>query len=227
MEDRDLFPPDLRITTEILIRGALLFAAIDAVLVPVACWRISAAAFRQMKWDLAVVNALFYGSIWLWAVSTFWESVYGHLFPGWARWVLPFYQLALTALVSLAAWALARRARISPAAAWCLLGGLWGVLTHLLAVSLGIVTKPPILRGAAPAAAVFIALFEFMAYWTLTLTLARGLHAARRWAAGRLHLDGDLFAFFALAYLYSWVIEIPLGLSVRGAIPVRIPPALH
>ena len=47
---------------------------------------------------------------------------------------------------------------------FCLFGGLWGMMTHLFAVSIGIVCKPPVLQGAAPVVAVVMAIFEFMFY---------------------------------------------------------------
>ncbi len=34
-------------------------------------------------------------------------------------------------------------------------------------------------------------------------------------------------AYFVFAYAITWVIAIPLGLSVRGLFPVRLPLALH
>ena len=46
------------------------------------------------------------------------------------------------------------------------------MITHLFAVSLGIVSKPPALQGAAPVAAVVIAIFEFMFYWCVILSVA-------------------------------------------------------
>jgi membrane protease YdiL (CAAX protease family) len=41
-----------------------------------------------------------------------------------------------------------------------------------------------------------------------------------RWHSG-------LAAYFLLAFLFSWSIEVPLAFSIRGSIPVTIPPYLH
>jgi hypothetical protein len=38
------------------------------------------------------------------------------------------------------------------------------MMTHLFAVSIGIISKPPVLQGAAPMVAVVMAIFEFMFY---------------------------------------------------------------
>jgi hypothetical protein len=71
-----------------------------------------------------------------------------------------------------------------PVVWYCLLGGFWGVVTHTLAVFSGIVSKPPPLQGASPAAAVGIALFEFTFYWCVlvlgSLTVVRAAAAPRR-----------------------------------------------
>lgn len=47
---------------------------------------------------------MFWFGLWLWAVSTFWESVYGYVFPTWARWWLPPLQAALACLVARVLW---------------------------------------------------------------------------------------------------------------------------
>jgi hypothetical protein len=59
------------------------------------------------------------------------------------------------------------------------------VLTHLQAVQRGIVDRPPLLQGAAPAAAVVIAFFEFTFYWALCVAIAALLYAGWHRAARR------------------------------------------
>ncbi len=48
--------------------------------------------------------------------------------------------------------------------------------THLWAVYRGIVDKPPLLQGVAPAAAVVVAVFEFMFYGCIILSVASLRH---------------------------------------------------
>lgn len=45
------------------------------------------------------------------------------------------------------------------------------------------------------------------------------------WTPARRHRE--LIAYFALAYVFSWAVEIPLGLSLRGLIDLQIPPWVH
>jgi membrane protease YdiL (CAAX protease family) len=37
----------------------------------------------------------------------------------------------------------------------------------------------------------------------------------------------ELILYFGLAYALSWAVEVPLGLSIRGVIPVHIPRPIH
>ncbi len=160
-------PGDGRITTEMLLTGALIFAALDALLLPLLAWRIKRALFVQSRWALAVVTSVFWFGVWSTVLAYFWDTVYSFVFPAWARQVIPVvYGLAFGGL-SLAFWWLARRGRFHPVIVFCLLGGCWGIVTHILAVQLGIVSKPPMLQGASPVAAVVIAAFEFTFYWCI------------------------------------------------------------
>jgi hypothetical protein len=167
-----MLPPGSKITTEMLWSGTLIFAVIDAVFVPILAWRIKPAIFCRSKWTLSITTAIFWSTIWTWVLVNFWDSVYHYVFPTWARWLIPPTYGVLFAGISLLFWWLALRLRGNAVVNFCLLGGLWGMITHLIAVYLGIVNKPPVLQGAAPAAAVIIAIFEFMFYWCVILSVA-------------------------------------------------------
>lgn len=45
--------------------------------------------------------------------------------------------------------------------------------------------------------------------------------------AGSLLRRHPLFAYFAIAYLITWTLLLPLALAARGVIALRLPPALH
>jgi len=152
--------------------GTLIFAAIDAVFIPILAWRINAATFRRFKWALVVTTAIFWCILWVWVLSKFWDSVYHYVFPSWAHWFIPPICGLLFAGMSLLFWWLAIKLRGNMVITFCLLGGLWGMATHLLAVYLGIVDEPPVLQGTAPEAAVIVAIFEFMFYWCIILSIA-------------------------------------------------------
>jgi len=170
-------PGDGRMTTEMLLTGALIFAVVDAAFLPLLAWRVRREVFLESRWALAGATALFWFGVWSLVLTFFWDTIYRYVFPGWARsFIPPVYGLAFGGLSLFFCW-LARRSlrslhsRIHPVVIFCLLGGCWGVVTHILAVQLGIVTKPPMLQGASPVAAVVIAAFEFTFYWCIITSI--------------------------------------------------------
>jgi hypothetical protein len=50
-------PTDIKITTELLYKGALVFALMDAVYVPLLLWRVETKIFRRMRWFLVIAAA--------------------------------------------------------------------------------------------------------------------------------------------------------------------------
>ncbi len=172
-------PTDPKITTDLLYRGALLFAIIDAVYVPLLVWRVSEESFRRLKWWLAIVAAFVWYGIWSWAIGNYWESVYSYIFPAWAQVWVPWIAFVIAGILVLGLWAAALHLKWNAVFSYCLLGGIVGSLGHVRAVYLGIVTKPPMLQGASPLAAVVIAFFEFMFYWCTILLIARLLDWAQ------------------------------------------------
>ena len=165
-------PTDVRITTELLWQATLFFALADLIIVPLLAWRIPNLRFRRLPRWLAGVALIVWMAIWFSAIAGFWETVYRYIFPGWAHWVVPIAFPALDAAVALLLWLLAQRLPGRSAAWFCLFSGVWGSLTHVWAVSLGITEKPPMLQGASPAAAIVFAFFEYMLYFNGILALA-------------------------------------------------------
>lgn len=181
-------PYDFQITTELLYKGALIFALMDAVYVPFLVWRVSEDAFRRMKWILAITAALVWYAIWAWAIGNFWETVYSYVFPPWAQTVLPWIAFVAAGVIALVLWTLAIRSKWNVVLTFCLMGAALGSLTHIWAVYRGIVTKPPMLQGASPLAAVVIAFFEYMFYWCTILALAKAVDWMRGMLKGKQQL---------------------------------------
>ena len=167
------FAPDVKVTTEILWKAALIFAPVDAVFVSILAWRIDNRTFRSFKRTLIVTTALFWCGMWLVMTSgLLWDSVYHYVFPAWARWFIPPVYGLLFGGVAWLFWHLALRIPGRSVVNYCLLGGLWGALSHMWAISRGILDKPPILQGASPVAAVVFPIFEFILYWCITVSVA-------------------------------------------------------
>jgi len=163
---------EIKVTTEILWRGAVIFAFIDVILVTVMTRLIRPSDLKKMKWRLVTMMAVFFcvlfGAV---ASYIFWDSVYSYVFPAWARWIIPPSYGILFAVIGLLFWWLAFRIPGNAVMNFCILGGLWGIVSHIWAIHRGILEKPPMLQGASPIAAVTIAAFEFIIYWCICLGL--------------------------------------------------------
>jgi hypothetical protein len=173
---------DIKVTTEILLKGAFIFALVDLVYLPMLQWRVKADFFRQLKWLLVLVTGLVWFVIWKLVLDYFWEDVYSHVFPLWMQPWIPFVFGLLMAGISLLLWRLALKFPRHPVLVFCMLGGVWGIITHTWAIQRGILTKPPMLQGASPLAALVIAFFEYIFYWCVISTLA----ALMGWILSRL-----------------------------------------
>ncbi|MGZ9224510.1 MAG: hypothetical protein ACXW4M_03035 [Anaerolineales bacterium] len=173
-------PVDLKITTELLYKGALVFALMDAIYIPLLIWRVSEGTFRRLKWPLVIAAALVWYGIWAWAIGKFWETVYSYVFPAWAQTWVPWIAFVVAGSVALGLWMLAIRIKWNLILTFCLMGGVIGSLTHIWAVHRGIVTTPPMLQGASPLAAVVIAFFEYIFYWCTILAIAKGMDWMQR-----------------------------------------------
>jgi hypothetical protein len=166
-------PPDIKITTELLYKGALVFALLDAACIPLLVRLVTEKTFRRLKWALVIAAALVWFGIWSWAIGNFWETVYSYVFPAWARTWVPWIALVGAGIIALLLWTLAIQTKAKAVPVYCLLGGALGSLTHLWAVQRGIVTTPPMLQGASPLGAIVIAFFEYIFYWCAILALAK------------------------------------------------------
>ncbi|MFH2104050.1 MAG: hypothetical protein ABIJ39_11930 [Chloroflexota bacterium] len=164
--------PNLQITTETLMIGALFFAIVDMLFVPLLARQIKSEFFLRMEWPTVIVAGFAWFGIWYWAIAAAWEPVYRYVFPAWAKGWLPLLFGLLMAFIALGMWVLASRARLHPVFSFCLLGGTLGVVTHTWAIFRGIVNKPPMLQGASPVAALVIAFFEFAFYWCTILAVS-------------------------------------------------------
>jgi len=165
---------DLKVTSEILWRGALLFAVIDFVFVSILIKIIKPADLFKMKWKLVFVMGVFFFFLFGFIVSIlFWDTVYSYVFPSWARWIIPPLYGLLFSAAGIIFWWIASRCSANQVLVFCLFGALWGVITHILAIARGILAKPPMLIGSSPAAALTIAAFEFIFYWCICLTITK------------------------------------------------------
>jgi hypothetical protein len=173
-----MIPEEIKVTTEILWKGAIFFALTDFILVSVLTRIINREDLLNMKWRLVIFMAFFFCILFGSIVSIiFWDSVYSYVFPAWSRWIIPPAYGLIFSLVGLFFWWLAFRLPVNPVTSFCILGGLWGFTTHVIAVYRGILDKPPMLQGAGTISALTIATFEFIFYWSFCLGFTYLFHS--------------------------------------------------
>jgi hypothetical protein len=167
---------NVTVTTELLWKGTLVFALADLIFVSILVRIIKPDELIKMKWRLVIVMAFFFCALFGVVVSImFWDSVYSYVFPTWFRWIVPPLYGSLFSIAGLLFWWISTRSGSFPVLLFCLFGGLWGVITHILAIQRGMLEKPPMLNGAGHAAALAIAAFEFIFYWCVCLSITRVL----------------------------------------------------
>ncbi len=172
------------VTTELLWAGTLLLLFIDCALFPLAVALVPRPRFAAMRLSVTICSGFFWACLWATVVAIYWDDVYGYFFPAWSRVLIPiafglFYAIAASLL-----WRLAMALRVNPVLSFVLGGATIGPLTHVWAVSRGLVERAPMLNGASPLAAVVISFPEFACYWIVIL-LAAALAQRFRDRAGR------------------------------------------
>ncbi len=176
-----MVPPDVKVTTEVLWRGTVLFLLADSGFAYLLLRRTPVSVFRRCKWTLVLTTVVFWGLLWSVMMLLFWEPVYGYVFPQWSRLLVPPVYALFFGVIGLLLWTLAFRLPGRPLLNFLFLGGLWGSLTHVWAIDRGILEKPPMLQGASPLAAVVLPFFEFIFYWCVIVAVS--IFVSSRWNA--------------------------------------------
>ena len=84
-KEMNMLNEDFIISTDILLKGAIIFAILDAIYISILVWRITPNFFAQLKWLLVIFSGLMWFGIWKWVLSLFWDSVYVFVFPIWGE----------------------------------------------------------------------------------------------------------------------------------------------
>ena len=171
----------VHVTSAVLWWATLIGLVVDTAFVILMMRRVTAENFQRLKWPLVVSAGIFWAAIWLFlGAILYWDSVYGYVFPSWARWYIPPCYGLLFAFLGYALWWLALHFPGRPVLNYFLLGGAVGTITHIWAVYRGILEKPPMLQGVSPLSATVFPFFEFVFYWGVILTVASTIHNLRR-----------------------------------------------
>lgn len=166
-------PLDDAVTPVLMYRAAAVVALLDVLIAIELGRKIGAEGLRLARWPVAAVAGLFWFAVWATMHTVFWEPVYSHVFPDWARWLVPPVFGTGFAALALGWRGVALRAGRLAVAAWVVLWGATGALTHTWAVyGRGLLVSSPMLRHLTPASAIVFATFEFGFYGCAILAVA-------------------------------------------------------
>ena len=167
-------PPDAHVTTPLIWTCTGIVMVLDVMLILLARRFINRDQFSRLRWLLAMVGGVFFFLVWISVLWWGWDWFYSYIFPEWARYLLPLiFGIGYTLLALGMGW-LSLRLPGKPAVTWCILGGVEGLLSHIVAIyGLGAASKPPIMQGTDPFAVLIFAVFEKAFYWSLILLASR------------------------------------------------------
>ena len=165
---------ELKLTTQDIWLSTLVFAGLDLIILLPLVIIFRNEVFARASWTIAASSAAFWGVLATLAILGFWELYYQYIFPEWARWLAPLDAL-LYGAIGLCLWWLALQLPGAAVLWFVLLGGLEGILEHILGIyALGILEKVPWLHGLPIFPILVFSFFEYIFYWSLVAWLAFG-----------------------------------------------------
>jgi hypothetical protein len=159
------------LTPDLMYRASVVVALVVVAFAALLAWRVGADGVRRARRTIPAVAGVFWFGVWLAMAVVFWDRVYGHVFAGWARWVIPpVYGLGFAGVAAGWRWIALRTGRLA-VPVFVALWGATGALTHAYAIfGRGLLEKPPMLQHLTPASAIVFATFEFGCYGCVILT---------------------------------------------------------
>ncbi len=144
---------------------------LDAFLVVNLVRRITPEKFKQLPRVITITTLIFWAVLWTAVLWLAWDWFYGFIFPPWLRMAAPALGLVYAA-VGLLIWKISTWSR-SPAIAFCLLGGLEGIISHTWAIlGLDLLHKVPLLETSTALPVLIFAFFEKVLYWSFILVIS-------------------------------------------------------
>ena len=166
---------DIHLTSRHVWQSTLICGGLGiALLVPLVVIFRADAAFAT-PWPATCISALFWGTVAMIVVPRFWTLYYQYLYPTWMRSLTPL-DLLLYGAIGLGMWALATRLPGPAVLNFVLLGGVEGIIEHVIGIyGLRILERVPWLQGLTAAPILIFSFFEYILYWALVAWLALGL----------------------------------------------------
>ena len=168
-------PTDNPVTNKDVWGSTAVFAIIGILLLLPLLFVYQDVDFLQSPQAIIAASGIFWGVFSVFAFRAFWELYYQHFYPGWVRPLAPL-NIFLYAAFGLILWFLANRFNTVPVLVFILLGGIEGLLEHVIGVySLRILEKVPVFNALTPGPVFIFSFFEYIVYWSIVAWLAVAL----------------------------------------------------
>ena len=168
-------PTDNPITNKDIWGSTAVFAIIGILLLLPLLFVYPDVDFLQSPQAIIAASGIFWGVFSVFAFRAFWDLYYQHIYPGWVRPLAPL-NIFLYAAFGLILWFLANRFNTVPVLVFILLGGIEGLLEHVIGVySLRILEKVPVFNALTPGPVFIFSFFEYIVYWSIVAWLAVAL----------------------------------------------------
>lgn len=123
--------------------------------------------FNAAKWPITVTSAVVWGVFAVGLIFGFWELYYQYLYKPWMRWLSPL-DVFFYGAIALGMWWLSVRMPGSAVLWFVLLGGLEGILEHLVGIyGMHILERVSWLQGVTPLSVIVFSFFEYTFYWSV------------------------------------------------------------
>jgi hypothetical protein len=165
-------PTDSPITNRDVWGSTAAFAILGMLLLLPLLFLFQDSDFLRSPCALIAAAGIFWGLMSVIAFRMFWELYYRHFYPFWVRPLAPLNTF-LYAGFGLAIWTIAMRVNTQPVLVFILLGGIEGVIEHILGVyGLRILKKVPVFSALDPIPVFIFSFFEYIVYWSIVAWLA-------------------------------------------------------
>ena len=168
-------PSNSPVTNKDIWGSTAVFAIIGFLLLLPLLFLYPDADFMQSPRAVIAASGIFWGFLSTIAFRAFWDLYYQHFYPSWVRSLAPL-NFILYAAFGLVMWSLVNIFNTLPVLVFILLGGVEGVLEHLIGVyGLRVLEKVPVFNALDPAPVFIFSFFEYIVYWSIVAWLAVAL----------------------------------------------------
>jgi len=165
-------PTDSPVTNKDIWGSTVVFAIIGILLLLPLLFLYPDADFLRSPLAVIAASGIFWGLLSVIAFRAFWNLYYQHFYPRWVRPLAPL-NIILYAFLGLVMWFLANRFNSLPVLMFILIGGIEGLLEHIIGVyGLRVLEKVPVFNALNPAPVLIFSFFEYIVYWSIVAWLA-------------------------------------------------------